>query len=356
MAVEASRIRGVRPEPSATQAILPLLERPEPVVQGWAAALAGAWKVDAARARVEALAAGAGVQESVRRLALGGLASYGDEKAQRILESLATGEQPTTTRVDATAAWVRVDPVRSATSAAALLAGRLDPESVRTLVRAFLLHHEAVPALTAALGGKAPSADAAKLALRELAASGRRDPALAALLSRAAGLDHESKPMDAATLAAFVRAVREHGNPEAGAEVFRRPELGCTTCHSVDGTPGKIGPDLGALGTAQTVEYIVGAILEPQREVKEGFMAHEIITRDGDTLQGYIRGETPQEVQLWDHLSLRLVRLSPDRIESRRALGSLMPSGLAALLTEEEFRDLVRYLSGLGRRSGSARP
>jgi putative heme-binding domain-containing protein len=356
MAVEASRIRGVRPEPAAAQGILPLLESREPVVQGWAAALAGAWKVDAARARVEALAAGAEVQESVRRLALGGLASYGDENAGRILESLASSAPSTATRVDATAAWVRLDPVRAATWTAALLAGRLDPESVRHLVRTFLSHQGAVPALFPALNTKAPSADNAKLALRELAASGRRDPSLASVLSRAAGLDHESKPLDAPALAAFVREVRERGNPEAGAAVFRRPELGCTTCHSVDGTPGKIGPDLGALGTAQTVEYIVGAILEPQREVKEGFMAHEIITREGDTFQGYVRGETPQEVQLWDHLSLRLVRLSPDRIASRRPLGSLMPSGLATMLTGDEFRDLVRYLSGLGRQSGTARP
>ena len=356
LAVEASRVRGVHPEPAAAQSILPLLESQEPVVQGWAAALAGEWKLETARARVEALATGTAVQESVRRLALGGLASYGDAKARTTLEFLSSGDARVATRVDAAAALVRVDPARAAGPAAELLAGGLDSRAVQFLVQAFLRHHDAVPKLVAAMTAKPPTSDAAKLGLRELAASGRRDPALAAILTRAAGLDRDPKPMDATALAAFVREIRESGSPGAGGEIFRRPELGCTTCHSVDGTPGKIGPDLGALGTAQTVEYIVGAILEPQREVKEGFMAHEIITREGDTFQGYLRGETAQEVQLWDHVSLRLVRLSPERIESRRALGSLMPSGLAAMLTQDEFRDLVRYLSGLGRKSGAARP
>jgi putative heme-binding domain-containing protein len=162
--------------------------------------------------------------------------------------------------------------------------------------------------------------------------------------------------MDAAALKSFLAEVRSAGNSRAGESVFQRAELGCTTCHSVTGAAGKIGPDLGALGTAQTLEYIVGAILEPQREVKEGFMAHEVVTKDGETYQGYLRSETPQELLMWDHLGSRLVRLKPETVESRRAIGSLMPSGLAAILTHEEFRDLVRYLSGLGRRSGIAQP
>lgn len=145
-------------------------------------------------------------------------------------------------------------------------------------------------------------------------------------------------------------AARASGNPVRGGEVFRSAQLACTGCHSVDGTPGKVGPVLAALGTAQSLESIAGAIVAPQKEVKEGFMATEIVTKDGTTYQGYLRGETPEAMTLSDHLSGQTVILPKTSIEVFRQLGSLMPEGLVDTLSAEEFRDLVAYLGSLGRR------
>jgi putative heme-binding domain-containing protein len=140
------------------------------------------------------------------------------------------------------------------------------------------------------------------------------------------------------------------GNVAKGREIFARTDLACANCHAVDGTPGKIGPNLSALGTAQTVEFILGAILDPQKEVKEGFMAHELTAKDGEVYQGYFRGETADEVSLFNHLTGGVVKLRPDQIAERRQLGSLMPAGLADGLSREELRDLVAFLAGLGKR------
>ncbi len=356
LAEQGSRARGIRPDPAAVSGLVPLLDSQVPAVQGWAAALAGTWRLPAARTRVESLAKNPATQESVLRLAASGLAGYADDSARKLLEDLASNGASPAIRSDATTALVRLDSQAAARHAATLLSERLDSRSVEALVLAFLKQRDAATALIAEISKRPPTADSAKLALRVMASGGRRDPALAALLTRAAGLDREAAPMDAAALKSFLAEVRSAGNSRAGESVFQRAELGCTTCHSVTGAAGKIGPDLGALGTAQTLEYIVGAIFEPQREVKEGFMAHEVVTKDGETYQGYLRSETPQELLMWDHLGSRLVRLKPETIESRRAIGSLMPSGLTAILTHEEFRDLVRFLSGLGRRSGIAQP
>ena len=115
------------------------------------------------------------------------------------------------------------------------------------------------------------------------------------------------------------------------------------------GEGGTIGPDLGALGTAQPVDFIVGAILEPQKEVKEGFVAVTIVTKDGEEFQGYQQRETAEEVHLRDVLQNRSVSIPKSAIRERRQAGSVMPAGLTDTLSREEFVHLVRYLTELGR-------
>jgi putative heme-binding domain-containing protein len=208
---------------------------------------------------------------------------------------------------------------------------------------------EGALALAAALESLPPPPPLARAALGLLAASGRRDPRLATVLEKAAG-GTGIAPLGPDDIPGLAEAVRARGNVAAGKAVFQRETLACVHCHATDGTPGRIGPDLGALGTSQTIEFILGAILVPQREIKEGFTAHEIETRDGDLHQGYLRGETADDVALLDHLDNRVIRLRNDRIASRRVLGSLMPAGLADLLSRDELRDLTAYLASLGRR------
>ena len=155
--------------------------------------------------------------------------------------------------------------------------------------------------------------------------------------------------MTAAEIAAFASEVRASGDAKRGAEIFRRAELGCIACHSVNGQGGTIGPNLSALGTAQPVDFIIGAILDPQKEIKEGFMSIEITTKDGEEYQGYPLRETKDEFVLRDIVQQREVRLRRDSIQEKKQHGSVMPSGLADTLTRAEFRDLVRFLSELGK-------
>jgi len=52
---------------------------------------------------------------------------------------------------------------------------------------------------------------------------------------------------------------------------------------------------------------------------------------------------------LRDVLQNKEVRLRRDTIKETKQNGSVMPSGLADTLTRAEFRDLVRFLSELGK-------
>jgi putative heme-binding domain-containing protein len=222
--------------------------------------------------------------------------------------------------------------------------------AVREVIVAVLARAEAVVSLRAAISSRPPHADVAKLALRQMAAAGRRDEVLAASLETAAGFRRDARRWSPTEVLELIGEAKREGDPRRGAVVFQRPELGCVQCHGINSTVLGIGPDLGALGTAQTPEFIVGAILEPQREVKEGFFSVTLTLRDGDELTGRIVADEGDQLVIHDTLTRHDVRVRRDKIASRTDVGSVMPPGLADTLTRAEFRDLVRYLMSLGRR------
>ena len=78
-------------------------------------------------------------------------------------------------------------------------------------------------------------------------------------------------------------------------------------------------------------------------------MAFEVTTKDGEMHQGYILRENSRELVMNDVIAGHEARLAKGDIAARRQLGSIMPEGLADSLTHSEFRDLVKFLSSLGR-------
>ncbi len=214
---------------------------------------------------------------------------------------------------------------------------------------AFLKRQGGAAALANALQTKLPSKSAAEAGLVVMSASGRRDEQLASVLAKAAGFNTQNQLMTAGEITALAVEVRVSGNAKRGAEIFSRAELGCMACHTVNGLGGNIGPDLSALGTAQPVDFIISAILDPQKEIKEGYVSTSITTKDGEEYQGYLARESPEEIVLRDVLQNKEVRLRRDSIKERKQNGSVMPAGLADTLKRTEFRDLVRFLSELGK-------
>lgn len=345
-----SRNRGVRPDGDLDAALRPLLNSTNQAVRAAALCLAGTWQ----REPLLPLLLAASSDSSNPQAQLGateGLAGMDTDIAKARLIELAATPNSATIRAAATAGLVRKNPNAAAAAAAALWSAPAGgAASTPTLLPVFLQHRDSIPALAAALAATPPSPEAAGVALQLLAASGRRDVDLAAAFTRASSGKGPTRTVSPADIPTLAREVRDSGNPTHGSTLFLSPQLGCAHCHSVDGTPGKIGPNLSALGTSQTVEFVLGAMLEPQKEVKEGFVAFEITTRDGETYQGYLRGETPEEIAILDHLSGQVVRLATRQVAERRQIGSLMPAGLLDSLSPTEVRDLAAYLSNLGKK------
>jgi putative heme-binding domain-containing protein len=277
------------------------------------------------------------------------LAALAGDDARKLLESLTNPSRIRGERVAAAIGLLSLDLPRAASVAAGVLSADEKGESIARLLPPFLQRAGGAAALATALAANSPTRRAAESGLSLMSASGRRDEKLADIFSEAAGFKRQLRQMTAGETAAFTFEVRIKGDAKRGAELFRRPEMGCITCHAVNGQGGNIGPNLSALGTAQPVDFIIGAILEPNKEVKEGFSSIEVTTKEGEVFQGYKVRSDGKELVLRDVLQNREVRIRTDTIQEQTDRGSVMPSGLVEHLGREEFRDLIRFLSELGK-------
>lgn len=344
----AARVRQIRPTGDLVASLKPLVRGGPVALRSEALRLAGIWKLESFRSATEAAALAAGEDSNVRRAAIEALASLGGDASQRILTQLA-GEAPPSIRGAAVVALIRFNLPAAARSAAENLANLNDEAGVSEMWAAFYQHQGGAGELASVLSRKPPAKRAAEIGLVLMSASGRRHDELARVLSAAAGLNAQGHGVTVGEIAAFADEVRAQGDANRGEVVFRREGLGCIACHAVSGRGGKIGPDLSALGTAQPIDFIIGAILDPQKEVKEGYVSISITTKDGEEYQGYQVRESREEVVLRDVLQNQEVRLRRDAIQERRQNGSVMPAGLADALSRAEFRDLAKFLAELGK-------
>ncbi len=142
--------------------------------------------------------------------------------------------------------------------------------------------------------------------------------------------------------------VLARGNPARGAEIFRRPDLACLACHRVGEEGGNLGPRLDSIGSAQPLETMIGMVVEPQRELTEGYEAFRITRRNGEVKIGIIAAANDAELILRDPEGKEHTIAVAD-IAQREMIGSLMPAGLLDHLSPEDLRDLFAYLTGLGK-------
>jgi putative heme-binding domain-containing protein len=311
--------------------------------------LAGVWKLEPAVEALAEVARSAAVNEAVRALALDALATIGGKAGRAPIEAMAGGEGPEGGRLQAIAALTKLDLKGAAARAAEVLAKPAEPgRNFVPLVGSFLDRQGGSEMLARALEGRAISADSARLGLRSVYTLGRSDPALVAVLSRAAGISELSKPLSPTELNALVAEVAAKGDPARGEQVFRRSDLNCMSCHAITKAGGDVGPDLSAVGQISPPDFIINSILNPDLAIKEQYHTLMVMTIEGQVFQGIVTDKDEQRVVLKDATGASRV-VPAASIEDQKPGGSLMPKGLANLMTRAEFIDLVRFLSELGK-------
>ncbi|HTG45613.1 MAG TPA: PVC-type heme-binding CxxCH protein [Verrucomicrobiae bacterium] len=185
------------------------------------------------------------------------------------------------------------------------------------------------------LDGKA----APELALDILGAAAQQGtPELLAALQRF----ENSRPKT--NLAPF-RETLAGGHAMAGRAIFfERADVFCSRCHTLGGEGGQAGPNLTAIGSRKSREYLLESILFPNKEIAQGFENVLVTTKDGLSVSGLVQKETTQDLFL-NSPEDGDVHLKKTEIKSRQRALSGMPEEFRQILSKQDLRDLVEFLA-----------
>lgn len=139
------------------------------------------------------------------------------------------------------------------------------------------------------------------------------------------------------------------GNPDRGVQVFAANRFACLSCHQVDQYGGKVGPELTEIGRQRKPDQLAASILWPNHEVEEKYRQLQVLTTDGKIHRGLILSRDDQALQIQDPNLPEPTTIQLEDIDEESLLGSVMPEGIAQAMTLQQQRDLVAFLSALGR-------
>ena len=332
--------------PPHAERLKELVSSPDERVSAAAMRLAGAWKRGALKPQLMKVVEAPAASDVLRAGALDGLALMRDAESVATLRKLASAPTEEKVRRLAVSALASVDVNAAAAQAADMLASG-DPEP--GMVLAGVLNRSGGPeALASALSGKKLAADTAKLALRYLRGTTSQDPKLTETLSAAAGMSGAAIRLSPDQMKATIEEVAAKGNAANGERVFRRADTGCYLCHAIDGAGGWLAPDLSSIGASSPVDYLVNAVLDPNKDIKDGYDGVNVVTKSGDVVSGIKVSQDNTRLVLRDNAHQEIPILLSE-IKGQKSIGSLMPNGLTDTLTHQEFLDLIRFLSELGK-------
>lgn len=344
--VKAATDRKIIPE-GAAETVQAWLGRAEPHVVHRAAILAGLWKVEPARPKLVALLTDAATIPPIRDGALRGLTALGGGKTRDLLDKLFVESQDPGLKALMIDGLSSVAPQIAAKRAAEFLA-TASVEAAKPVLTAFLKNKQLPVVLAKELAGKTIPETVAVEGIRMVSSRGIQGP-LADALKTAGGVRQMDKPLTGPEMAALVEKVKTNGDPARGEAVYRRQQILCMSCHAIGESGGVLGPNLVSIGASAPVDYLIESLLEPSKKIKEGYHMIIVSKKDGGVVSGGLINDGAEELTIRDPAN-QIVKVAKSAIASKQMSPvSMMPPGLTASLREDEFVDLVKFLSELGR-------
>lgn len=312
--------------------------------------LARAWKIGPVAAPIRALATNDQTDQRVRAEGLKALVELQGRTALPLLRKLVDSpETPRGIRMAALQGLSSLDVTLAAGAVVAeLQRGPFSAETVRETITPLIDQRGGIQALTSQLSQTALAKPQARLVLDALAVKGINAPELSRQLVQLAEdrtvITRQYSPDYVEKLA---KAVREQGNAQRG-ELLYRTNPSCPACHALAGKGGTIGPNLSAVGRGLSSREIITEVLWPNQNIKEGYNRVQVETKKGELVQGIKVFETADVVHIKTTDSQKLRIINKKELAKQTETGSLMPTGLMDAYSEEDVRDLIRYLSELG--------
>jgi putative heme-binding domain-containing protein len=141
------------------------------------------------------------------------------------------------------------------------------------------------------------------------------------------------------------RAAAGAGNAAGGRAIFTG-KGNCTSCHRVNGTGSRLGPDLSEIGRLRHSTDIERALVDPDFLVVPSNRFVRLVTREGATITGRLLNQDAFTVQLLDSKEQLRSLLRSDLKELTFVDKSPMPS-YQGKLSPQEMTDLLSYLVSL---------
>lgn len=144
----------------------------------------------------------------------------------------------------------------------------------------------------------------------------------------------------AAVLEQYAAAAQSLGDAQRGKVLFQKH---CTACHRIGNMGVNVGPDIGDTRD-KTPQYLLTAILDPNRAVDNNYFGYAVATQDGKVRTGILAAVTPTSITL-KQAEGKTETILREEIEDLRATGqSFMPVGFEKNLSVAEMADLVSFL------------
>ena len=155
-------------------------------------------------------------------------------------------------------------------------------------------------------------------------------------------------------LVAYLRALNQTpdnvslpGDRSAGEGLYRGKGA-CESCHMINGSGGRLGPDLSLIGERRSPVALKADLLQPQAEVQPRWWSMRVTHADGTGVEGLRLNEDTYSVRILDGDENLWSFMKRDLRDSERIEVSTMPS-YKRELTPSEVDDLVAYLYSLRR-------
>lgn len=116
----------------------------------------------------------------------------------------------------------------------------------------------------------------------------------------------------------------------------------CSSCHTLYGAGGKVGPDLTGSGRAN-LDYLLENIVDPSGVVSADFRMSIVTLKDGRVLSGVASQANERTVSLrtlTEEMKLERSEIAKQEVSPV----SMMPEGLILALQPDQVRDLIAYL------------
>ncbi|MGX5816753.1 PVC-type heme-binding CxxCH protein [Chitinophaga lutea] len=143
-------------------------------------------------------------------------------------------------------------------------------------------------------------------------------------------------------IARYVKLIKAGGGDMGKGKTLYQNK--CGICHKLFDEGASIGPDLTGYDRHNMSSMLLN-IIDPNADIREGYVVHRIVMTDGRTIEGKIISKNGSAVTIQPPAGGKEVVLSAAQIKEMKAQHtSLMPERLLDGLSDQEVKDIFAYI------------